>query len=207
MNLYTKTMVWGSLYFVLVIALIITLKPIPGGSSSDFSSVSQLGADSEKNISDAELTGFLNVNNAIDSFREYLREQLQSIMNEHGMTKQRYNQIAAMENDPKAVSDAAEHERESAKIISQRITELQFEVQQQAFSVIKEHRLTVERFIEITELISKDSALRRRFDKLAEESRKHSRKTAREFRFRFCFKERNCSLRTAPLFCAVLASA
>jgi len=186
MNLYTKTMVWGSLYFVLTIAIIITLRPIPYHDiSSGFLPESQQSADTEKSISDDELTSFFNVNNTITTLREYLREQLLSIVNEHGMTKQRYNQIAAMENDPQALSDASEFEIETAKIISQRIAELQFEIQQQAFSVISEYRLTAERFTEITELLSKDSALRRRFDKLAE-SYKHSRKIAREFHFRFC---------------------
>ena len=202
MNLYTKTIVWGSLYFVLTIALIVTLKPVPFDSSSDFLSSSQVSANVGKNISDAELTSFFNVNNAIASFREYLREQLLSIMNEHGMTKQRYNQIAAMENDPKATSDAAEYEIETAKIISRRIAELQFEVQQQAFSVINEHKLTAERFLEIAEQLSKDSALRRRFDKLAQ-SHKQSSRIAREFRFRFCSKEQSCFLQTAPQFYAV----
>jgi len=185
MNLYTKTMVWGSLYFVLTIVLIITLKPVPGSPPSGFLSNSQLSANAERSVSDAELTSFLNVNNAITSFKEYLRGQLLSIMNEHGMTKQRYNQIAAMENDPQTPSDATELEIETAKIISQKIAELQFEIQQQAFSVINEHRLTAERFMEITELLSKDPALKRRFDKLAE-GYKHSRKISREFSFRFC---------------------
>jgi len=204
MNLYTKTMILGLLCFTLTVTLIITLKPIPNDSSFDF--VSGAVFDTDRSISDAELTSFLNVNNAIASSKEYLREQLFSIMSEHGMTKQRYNQIAEMENDPQTVSDATELEIETAQIISQRIAELQFEIQQQMLYVINEHRLTAERFVEIAELLSKDSALQRRFDKFAE-SQKHSRKIAREFRFRFCFNGQSIALQTAQQFCAEWASA
>ena len=206
MNLYTRTMVFGLICFLLTITLIITLKPVPYDSSSEFLSQSRLNAPSGKNISDAELTGFLNASSAITMLKEYLREQLFSIMDEHGMTKQRYNQIAAMENDPDISSDATEIERETARIISQKIAELEFEIQQQAFSIINEHKFTADRFMEITERLSKDPVLRRRFEKLTQ-SYKHSRKITREFSFRFCSIGQSTAIQTVPPFCAVWASA
>jgi hypothetical protein len=181
--MYTKTIVWGSLYFVLTIALIITLKPMSVDSSGGFQYQSQSYA--ANNISDTELSSFLSVNNAMIVLKEYTREQLLLIMSEHGITKERYNQIADMENDPFAESDATEEEREIVGIISHRIAELEFEIQQQMFSVTSEYRLTAQRFLEINELLENDPDLRRRFDKIVQ-SEKQSRKMTSEFNFRFC---------------------
>ncbi|MCL2688909.1 MAG: hypothetical protein FWE57_03550 [Chitinispirillia bacterium] len=201
MNLYTRTIVLGLFCFTLIVIVMITLKPITGDSSSSFSQNSEFSTNTANSISDDELAGFLNVNTAIISLKEYLRGQLLSIVNEHGMTKERYNQIAAMENDPQTVSDASVHERETARIISEKIAELQFEIQQQASSIISEQQLTAERFAEIAELLLEDSALQLRFDKLAE-SMKHSRKTAREFHFSFCLSGQNTAIQTLRPFYA-----
>ncbi|KMQ50496.1 hypothetical protein CHISP_2614 [Chitinispirillum alkaliphilum] len=120
-------------------------------------------------ISDEELLEFIRVNEELMELQNEAEQEMLGVIEEHGMTPERYNEIAMMENNPQMESDASPQELETARQISEKIHAIQYSLQENALSIIERSQLTPERFQEIGMTLQTSPELQQRLHELLQE--------------------------------------
>ncbi|MFP4163994.1 MAG: DUF4168 domain-containing protein [Chitinispirillaceae bacterium] len=168
MSFYTKTMIWATFYAFFAIAAILIFKHFVPDSPEDISFRNNAEVGS---VSDGELLSFARINTQLMELKEDALEQMEAIIADNGMTKSRYNEIASMENDSEAASDATEEELSKAREISDGLSLMQSEMQSEALELMESENLTPERFQELSMELETNIELQNRFTKLTEENK------------------------------------
>ncbi|MFP4014422.1 MAG: DUF4168 domain-containing protein, partial [Chitinispirillaceae bacterium] len=167
MRFLTKTMIWTTFYTFFTIAAILIFKHFYPDDPSQIPM--QRNVDS-RSITDQELLSFTRINTSLLELKEQVLEEMEQIIQENGLSKDRYNKIASMENNPDSHSDATEEELSKAREISHSLELMQSEMQSQVMTMMEEEELTPERFQEISMELETNTVLQKRILELLEEN-------------------------------------
>ncbi len=163
MHFYTKSLIWSTIYSLVIVAIILLMRstflnPALNADQSESQFINE--------VSDSELLSFFRVNSRILELKDIAKQKMYQLIGDNGLSKERYNQIASMENDPQIKSDATQAEIEKARTISNGIEDLQTEMQQKAMNAIEKEDLSVERFQEISMELENNKQLQLRLQEL-----------------------------------------
>ncbi len=120
-------------------------------------------------VTDEELLEFIEINDRLMVLQAEAEARMFEIIQQTGLTPERYNDIAVMENSPEVESDATEEELEKAMFISEQIHQLQFQLQQDALAIIERSELTPERFQQIGMALQSSPQLQQRLEELLQQ--------------------------------------
>lgn len=167
MRFLTKTMIWTTFYTFFTIAAILIFRHF---YPDDLHEIHMQQNVDSGTITDQELLSFARVNTRLLELKEQVLEEMEQIIQENGLSKKRYNEIASMENDPDSQSDATDEELSKAREISDGLALMQSEMQNQVMSMMEEEELSPERFQEISMELETNTVLQKRLLELLEES-------------------------------------
>ncbi|KMQ51211.1 hypothetical protein CHISP_1917 [Chitinispirillum alkaliphilum] len=141
---------------MMVALLVVSATQIPNMSPSPQDMVVE-------DISDEELRSFAEASARIYSIQEDAEKQILGIIEESGLTGERYIEIVMMENDPERETDATEEELNTALEISQKVETIDSQLHTTAINAIEEEGLTAESYQRIAMSLQASPELQDRY--------------------------------------------
>ncbi len=120
---------------------------------------------SVEDVTDENLEQFAEASSKIFAIQDEAEEQITGLIEEKGLTGQRYVEIVMAENDPEQQTDATEEEKEKAYEISEQVQTIDSQLHQKAVEVIEENGLSVERYQQIAMALQSSPELQERYEK------------------------------------------
>lgn len=123
------------------------------------SSVSLIAQTNLKEVSDSELVNFAGVIKQVQEISQKSQSKMVKIIKDEGFDLKRYNAIArAQQNDDQDL-EVSDSEIEKLKAIDSQLVEIESETQERLEKKLNEKNLTIERYLEIMELLQDDEQL------------------------------------------------
>ncbi len=123
------------------------------------SSVSLIAQTNLKEVSDSELVNFAGVIKQVQEISQKSQSKMVKIIKDEGFDLKRYNTIArAQQNDDQDL-EISDSEIEKLKAIDSQLVEIESETQERLEKKLNEKNLTIERYLEIMELLQDDEQL------------------------------------------------
>ena len=123
------------------------------------SSVSLIAQTNLKDVSDSELVNFAGVIKEVQEISQKSQSKMVKIIKDEGFDLKRYNAIArAQQNDDQDL-EVSDSEIEKLKAIDSQLVEIESETQERLEKKLNEKNLTIERYLEIMELLQDDEQL------------------------------------------------
>lgn len=112
-----------------------------------------------KKVSDSELASFAEVFKEVQEISQKSQSKMVKIIKDEGFDLKRYNTIArAQQNDDQDL-EVSDSEIEKLKAIDSQLVEIESETQERLEKKLNEKNLTIERYLEIMELLQDDEQL------------------------------------------------
>lgn len=112
-----------------------------------------------KKVSDSELASFAEVFKEVQEISQESQNKMVKIIKDEGFDLKRYNAIArAQQNDDQDL-EVSDSEIEKLKAIDSQLVEIESETQERLEKKLNEKNLTIERYLEIMELLQDDEQL------------------------------------------------
>ena len=112
-----------------------------------------------KEVSDSELVNFAGVIKQVQEISQKSQSKMVKIIKDEGFDLKRYNTIArAQQNDDQDL-EVSDSEIEKLKAIDSQLVEIESETQERLEKKLNEKNLTIERYLEIMELLQNDEQL------------------------------------------------
>ena len=123
------------------------------------SSVSLIAQTNLKEVSDSEFVNFAGVIKEVQEISQKSQSKMVKIIKDGGFDLKRYNAIArAQQNDDQDL-EVSDSEIEKLKAINSQLVEIESETQEILEKKLNEKNLTLERYLEIMELLQNDEQL------------------------------------------------
>ncbi|MDR0306208.1 MAG: DUF4168 domain-containing protein [Chitinispirillales bacterium] len=137
-------------------------------------SIPGLGGQSAVNLSDEEIASFVQVNHRMINIQSELEERMIKIIEEQGLTVDRYVEILMTRENPELASSVTDKEMEKINKANEKIEGLNQELHEKSLAVIAEEGLSIERYEEIANAMQNSTSSQKRYNEMMEELRGQS---------------------------------
>ena len=125
-----------------------------------------LQAQTSKKISDEKLEKFVEVSQKVQGESMKQQQKMMKVIQDEGLTAQRFNEIYKAQQNPNKESDASGKEKEQFKSAMGEIEAMNKQSQKEMEALIKEEGMEVDAYMSINQKLQQDEALQKRFRKL-----------------------------------------
>jgi len=132
-------------------------------------SIPGLGAPAAIRLSDEDIASFVQVNHRMIAIQNELEERMVKVIEEHGLTIDRYVEIALSSQSPELASYVTDEETRKITKINEKVEELNKELHEKSLVVIAEAGLSMERYEEIANALQNSEPSQKRYVELMEE--------------------------------------
>ncbi len=116
-------------------------------------------------VTDEQLKTFAAITGELEQMQASSREDMEKILEDHGMTVDRFNEIMqAMQTG--AEIELSDEERERFELINEKIQEYQQGNQQKAIAVLEKHGMDQQLYMQIQQQLQTDPRLQERYEEL-----------------------------------------
>lgn len=139
------------------------------GGISAFAQVPQQGQQPQQQTTEvktSELQEFASVYKQLEKTNNEAQEEMTKVIEDEGMTVDRYNKLRATDNNPTAKSDASDSEKKQKESIDKKFEKLAPQFQEKQMNIVKKSKLSVDRYQEIAQAINTDQDLQQKFQKM-----------------------------------------
>jgi hypothetical protein len=119
-------------------------------------------AQTAETVSDAELQQFANAYVQIFYADQEAQREMMAVLKKEGISVERYNEVSVALQDADNTLQITAEELESIKEAAVELKSIQYEAQQLMEAGIEEQGLTVERYIELSDLLQENPDMQQR---------------------------------------------
>ena len=122
-----------------------------------------LQAQSEQKISDEQLEKFVEISQKVQGESMKSQQKMAKLIEDEGLTPQRFNQIYKDQQNPNKESDASEKEQKQFETAMGKIQSMNKQSQKDMEALIKKEGMEVETYMNINQKLQQDKDLQQRF--------------------------------------------
>ena len=122
-----------------------------------------LQAQTEQKITDEQLEKFVKVSQKVQGESMKQQQKMTKVIQDEGLTAERFNQIYKDQQNPNKESDASEKEKKQFETAMGKIQSMNKQSQKDMEKLIKKEGMKVETYMKINQKLRKDKDLKKRF--------------------------------------------
>ncbi|MDR9401386.1 MAG: DUF4168 domain-containing protein [Psychroflexus sp.] len=123
-------------------------------------------AQTEEKVSDEQLKKFVEVSKKVQGESMKQQQKMMKVIEDEGLTAERFNQIYKDQQNPNKESDASAEEKKQHAAAMKKIKSMNKQSQQDMEALIKEEGMKVETYMMINQKLQSDQDLMQRFRKI-----------------------------------------
>lgn len=124
---------------------------------------SGLQAQTEQKITDEQLEKFVKVSQKVQGESMKQQQEMMKVIQDEGISPERFNQIYKAEQNPNKESDASGEEKKQYEAAMKKIDAMNEQSQKDMEALIKKEGMKVETYMMINEKLQQDEDLQKRF--------------------------------------------
>lgn len=122
-----------------------------------------LQAQTEQKITDEQLEKFVKVSQKVQGESMKQQQEMMKVIQDEGISPERFNQIYKAEQNPNKESDASGEEKKQYKAAMSKINAMNEQSQKDMEALIKKEGMKVETYMMINQKLQQDKGLQKRF--------------------------------------------
>lgn len=122
--------------------------------------------EDQKKVSNAELTKFANAFQSLQDANRAAQKEMVKVVEKHGLTKKRFNEIHVAYINPNIKGDATEEELKKHHAAMNEIEVMQQDLQNQMDALVEKSGLTTQKYQQIAQTMREDKQLQKEYMKM-----------------------------------------
>ncbi len=122
--------------------------------------------EDQKKVSNAELTKFANAFQSLQDANRAAQKEMVKVVEKHGLTMKRFNEIHVAYINPNIKGDATEEELKKHHAAMNEIEVMQQDLQNQMDALVEKSGLTTQKYQQIAQTMREDKQLQKEYMKM-----------------------------------------